>query len=263
MGWFSYSKITQSIGNALVKQEENGTLIFINKAEPGEGGGLALERITSWENTANISAADDKPAFQGLTFDNSALADQLKQISSNNPSRSLGVSIASMNSVGDALQPYKLTDLNITEDDSTESFKKYADDLILALKPYSNKDLPNEGYVTMEAIEKNMPEELIKIDLMSQIHKMVSNTLLKMTVPKNIASIHLNLVNNSIKLSYLDSILATAFENPNDVIPTVNQYKKETENMVTYILNLNKFFVDKGIEFGPDQQIDIYVNLIK
>ncbi len=158
---------------------------------------------------------------------------------------------------------YKFSNLNIVYDKNDAVYKKYAKDLVTALKPYSLTNLPNEGYLVMQAIQTGNSQDFEKIRIMSELHKVVAETLLGMQVPNEISSQHLKLVNNCAKISYIDLLLSLALESPDTVIATVNDFKRETDELVLNINQINKFFSEKKIEFGPEEQINLYINLIK
>lgn len=160
-------------------------------------------------------------------------------------------------------KPYKKNDLNIITIENESVLQKYANDLASALKPYSLKGLPNEGFLAMQAIETNNFEDFKKIEVMGQIHKVVTETLLKMQVPNELSTRHLDLINSSAKISHIDSKLAKNYDNPGTILFNANEFKKSSEELVFSIENINLFFAKKEIGFGPDKQIDIYINLIR
>lgn len=246
-GWFFFSG-NNAGGNSKINNKNIGTV-------EKNGGSLVFSKNQEKGNTSkDLSLADEWKIENDNAGNNS-----INFLSAKNTANVSKTNIQNI----PQFKPYKQNYLNIISGEGKEDIKKYAQNLVLAIKPYSLKNLPNEGYLAMQAIMTGNTEDLEKIAIMGQIHKVVSETLLEMEVPKEIAGLHLSLLNNTAKISFIDSVLAEAFENSSFVMSFVNDYKRETDSLVSNINKINKFFSDKNIQFGPDEKIRIYINNIE
>ena len=243
-GWFYFS----SSNSSKIASNENGKI-------ENNGGVLVFSR-----NKDTFSTKTENTNEWNISGDTSANNTGGNLLSDSSGSNTASVSGAiSKNS----FTPIALSELKTVDDDSTKALQKYAEDLVFALKPYSYDGLPNEGFLTMNAIENNNAEDLKKVGVMSELHKVVGNTLLKIQVPNVIAPRHLSLLNNILKISYFDKIMSGALEDPTNVMASVNGYKKETGDFINSITDINDFFKTKNITFTKGEKIKIYINSIE
>lgn len=142
-------------------------------------------------------------------------------------------------------------------------YENYGRELVSALKPYGNPELANEGELTIIAISSGDQNLLKKISETANIHMAVAENLQKIKVPDEIMFRHLFLINDIRKISYLDGMMLTTFENPEKVLDVVNKYKLATISFMNSIVDINDFFKEKGITFSEGEKIQIYINSVR
>ncbi|MEI6296641.1 MAG: hypothetical protein WCO84_03275 [bacterium] len=165
-------------------------------------------------------------------------------------------------SVSNAINPnnltqLKLSDLNIDNNNTTKDLQTYAKNLSLALKPYSTDGIPNELDLMLQVAKNLDNTALNKIRLLSQFHALIAKDLSNIQVPSSAGWRHLNLTNNCLKISYLDSQIANNINDPKKLPLLLNDFQTETKLFISTINDLNQFFLDKKIIFNDNNAISI------
>ncbi|HRY62816.1 MAG TPA: hypothetical protein P5056_03555, partial [Candidatus Paceibacterota bacterium] len=154
-------------------------------------------------------------------------------------------------------------ELNSFRGATNSDFETYAKGLVVSLKPYARPDLPNEGDITLSALESGDADGLKNVLLMAQIHYAIANELKTLKVPEEIKFRHLFLINNIETLSYADGLMVNAFDDPKMGIEAVNLYQSATKGLMNSLADINDFFKTKGIVFSQDEKLKIYINTLQ
>lgn len=235
-GWFSYSalsgpKVTKIPDGTL---ENNGGIVVFSRNKGSDSSSLG--EPLNWEDSETVNNGS---APTGTTINNTA-----------------NISGATVNS---SFYPIKLAELNTNDLNNIAGFQKYAKSLSSALKPYSYEGIPSELDMALE-FTQTLDEALItKIDVLSQLHKVVGDTLLKIQVPDELGWRHLNLVNNSLELSYLDKQMSENLGDSKKMPEILARFQIVSKLFISSISDLNNFFADKKITF--DDKSNIKINL--
>lgn len=170
---------------------------------------------------------------------------------------------ATIANISTAFKKIELSEILRSDADTTEAIQNYGKGLASVLEPYSKSGLSNEALLTLGALESKDGFELINVLSMGQLHKAIAENLKTMIVPQEFAMRHLNLLNNINKLSYLDFVMADAFENPKAAVEAVVDFKSETKDFMNSVVDINDLFKEKGVVFGKDEKIKIYINNVE
>lgn len=237
VGWFYFSgKNTGSIINNNLAKDESGLMVFsrtTNTPEPD------MARRDEWGNISENNTAQTVSSVR------------------QNP-----LTLGNDNILSGMTDTFA-SEIKTFSGTSKELYKNYGKKLVLALKPYSSSELPNEGEIAAKALGSGDYSELEKILAMGKLHAIVAINLKKIEVPEEIKFRHLFLIKNIEKLSFLDGILADAFEDPKRSINAIERHRVETNGLLDSVIDINNFFKEKAVDFTKDEKIMIYIKGIK
>lgn len=238
LGWFFLSSSINGINNDDSVVDNNGVMVF---SKSNEGVSLDMERIDEWGDLSKNNGASENSSLSSITIK--------KELGGKN--------------ILEQLNRTQITEIDSFDGAKTADFEEYGKTLVLAIKPYSNPNLPNEGELTLNALGSENSLLLKEVALMVELHNVVANDLRKMRVPEEIKFKHLFLLNDIETLAYADNLMLSAFENPTLAIDAVSLFKTTTRRFANSIIDINNFFAEKGIDFNKSEKIKIYINSVQ
>lgn len=238
LGWFYFFGTKNNASNQTMVEDRGGIIVF------SRTNGTVSPNLGEAEDWGDLSQGNIIPK-------NSSLA-SITIPTKPNPDNLL-----------EGLQRTGINSISSFADADKSDFENYGKELVTALKPYGNSNLPNEGQLVIESLGSGNHENLKTVGIMAQIHLAVAEELKKIKVPEEIKFRHLFLINNIETLSFVDQLMLGAFEDPKMGIDAVNLYNSTTASFMNSIIDINDFFTDKGIVFSKNEKIKIYINAVQ
>jgi hypothetical protein len=159
---------------------------------------------------------------------------------------------------------YKISDLKLTTDNSPEAFKNYGNSLGgIKASEEAGSTRTNEAEILLRAISSNRVEELKKLKPIAEKYENWVSLLLKIEVPTELASVHLNIANSISRVASSVEELSKLFEDPARGLLAIGAYSGYTIDLKDYLKELDKIMKDKEVVFGekePGILIDIVAN---
>ncbi|MBU2263276.1 thrombospondin type 3 repeat-containing protein, partial [Patescibacteria group bacterium] len=144
---------------------------------------------------------------------------------------------------------YKLLDLDILYDSSTQSLKNYGNEIAKAVDRNNFVSEQNEIMIINQAFSKENEEELQKLNPIINLYRNLANDCLAIKVPQDISRHHLDLVNNINNISLALINIKEIFNDPIKGFVGINQYQKEYLEIQQVLLDISKYFTEKNILF--------------
>lgn len=141
--------------------------------------------------------------------------------------------------------PYTKKNLNITANTDAETVKKYRDALEQSFNKRFLKKSVSPLLIVSDALEKNTPQDLSKLNPVIETSKGIISDLLAMEVPSDAVTIHLSLLNSY--QSGLESLVAmkNIMNDPVKSLLSANQYNQSVTSYTTAIVQIDAYFKAK------------------
>jgi hypothetical protein len=203
-------------------------------------------------STTKIVTATQKANIESLALE------ALKQAQINFPS----TPSASSNNIAIQKDKYNLTDLNKTTNNSTTTLRTYGNNIATVLAPFSQVR-ENEAKIMLRIIDSRKSQDIELLKTANALFLKTEKSLAGTLVPSGAENAHLKLLNITAKLASLTSNMTKVLTNPLLALESAGEYQKTAPLFYLAIVDLNKFFITKGIKFADSENIKIYVNLEK
>lgn len=160
---------------------------------------------------------------------------------------------------------YKIGDLKISQDNSTEAIKKYGNKMGAIIGKYLKPILISEHELTVfqSSLEKENETELQKLGGRIDAYSGIIREGLSLEVPKDIASLHLSLINAFAGVADGLKKMKIIFEDPIAGMAGLDQYKESSFSFSVAINDLNGFFESKKIFFNKNEAGYIFKKIIE
>jgi len=143
------------------------------------------------------------------------------------------------------IEKYYLNNIQITEDNSFDSFQKYSDGLLNILKQNSNNE--DDLIILKRALDTNNERELDKLDLSIQSYKNIQVELLKLKIPSEIKQNHLDILNLFFNIQKNVEDMKNVFNDPINVLIKLSSYKENSEKIIEEFDILWSYLKNKGV----------------
>ena len=146
---------------------------------------------------------------------------------------------------------YTIEDISISHENTTESFKKYGNELGAIFLKYGNSEEYSTGEVEVleNALRTQDPKDLVELKLISGIYKNLSEDILAVKAPYGAANLHLMLVNGYDVLARTISAMAYLFTEPLRGGFANEVYTKQLGVIKLAFINLMGFFDTREVKF--------------
>ncbi|MFA7252374.1 MAG: hypothetical protein WC027_00775 [Candidatus Paceibacterota bacterium] len=168
-----------------------------------------------------------------------------------------------LNTNSSGIQSYTLSDIKIVDDNSTSTIKNYVNQLGVVLDNNKNEERIYELNVLNDAINKNDAKELSKLDPIVGSYRSTVAGFLSVTVPRELANLHLDIVNNTSKIGFSIETFKYLYSDTLKAVNGLATYKKSTTDIIQNITNLKKYLEIKNVvlvESDPGYKL---INVIK
>jgi hypothetical protein len=152
---------------------------------------------------------------------------------------------------------YSYTDILTRDDGGADSVKQYSNELATVLKTYSINSR-NEAVIAKEAFDKNDFTILKELDPIEASYKNILNNILKISAPKSIAKIHLDLVNLMSSSIFMIDSFKKSTNDPMSGIMAVSIASQNGDNSITIFDNLRKTIAGLGITYLSSEAGSIF-----
>lgn len=149
---------------------------------------------------------------------------------------------------------YKISDIKTIDDNSGAALKNYGNEAAGIINKYQADIQENEIDIINRAMEENNENEMRKLGPIIQMYLNISGELIKISAPKGVSLFHLNLINSVYNLAESLKKIKDTFKDPVNGIIGINQYKEEYAGVKEALLNISRYFTDKGIIFSSSEK---------
>ncbi len=160
---------------------------------------------------------------------------------------------------------YTLADIKILANSTSSTnadFKKYGNDLGQALSIGASKSSVSEIQILQSAMVNENPGEIAKIDPIINSYSTMLNKLALISVPRELVSQHLDLLNGISRMLVDIKSFRQMFEDPMIGLVGVNNYYQDVELLGSAVENIKSFFDNKGIIFVKGEYGYIFTQTI-
>jgi hypothetical protein len=149
-----------------------------------------------------------------------------------------------------AIEPslYQDKDISITEDTSTESLRKYGNDVAAVFKNYAIMS-KNEGVIVRDSLEKQKPEMLKELDPIINSYGNILKYLRLVTVPRTVKDTHLELINSVSKLLFSVQAMRQAYEDPLVSLVGAGYFAEAIPNFRDAYVKMSQIFKERHIGY--------------
>ncbi|MFA4890162.1 MAG: hypothetical protein WC587_00795 [Candidatus Paceibacterota bacterium] len=150
---------------------------------------------------------------------------------------------------------YKIGDIKISQDNSTEAIKKYGNEVGAIINKYAKPIPPSEHELSVfqAALEAENGAGLEKLGARIDVYNNLTKNALVLQVPKNISLPHLSLTNSFSGVADGLKKMKEVFDDPVLGMAGFNQYQDSAVAMADAIRNINDFFDQRKIIFNKDE----------
>jgi hypothetical protein len=127
----------------------------------------------------------------------------------------------------------------ITQSDSTVANTTYKNALTNLISKYSNADIGSELTFIIQGLENKDPQALYAASTVADAYQSFGKDLMKITVPKSLASIHLSMANNYEKTGESIKDLAKMLSDPIIGMKAIVNYKKYSDTLASDLEKLS------------------------
>jgi hypothetical protein len=172
----------------------------------------------------------------------------------------LAAGIASSSSVilPTKVASYTAGKIIISNDLSADNLKAYGQQIAKVLATYNLGQI-DEIATTLEALEQKNPIKAQSLLAIATSDKQIISSLLKVSVPKTAATIHLNLINNLSQNAALLTDMSKILDNPYLGLQSADLYRVQKLNFYKAIDKINNFFKTDNIIFSPEEGSNLYL----
>ncbi len=186
---------------------------------------------------------------QGKTFDQAALAKFTENM------------LTGVNADAE-VKLYSIGDIQVLADNSATAFREYANRMGRIILRNSSSNPEGEVAILSRALENNDHEEIKKI---VPIRESFSNSLeegLTVPVPKDLAALHLALLNSFVYMKATLGSLELVFEDPLVAYVRITQHGQSINAVKTAVQNISIFYKNSNIRFTPEEEGAALVNIM-
>lgn len=151
---------------------------------------------------------------------------------------------------------YTLSNIISNKDSSSNAIKIYANEVSKVFISYWPDSDPVQ--ITNDVLEKDNMALLSKIDPIIVSYGKIVNKFLTISVPKTLASDHLNLINSISSLLYVSQGMRSLSSDPMRAIVALNEYPSAMNNMKESLINIKNYLRLSNINFSESEPGNIF-----
>lgn len=159
--------------------------------------------------------------------------------------------------LNDTAKTYQMSDLRIAPQETNQSLIDYGNALGNILIKDSPKNSQNEIMLLAQIAQSNdqnsqeVSDGIAQLQIMSQSYDTILKDYLSLKIPKNIASLHLELVNIISALSTDIAGMAKINSDPVITAGSLARDSKDTDDLYAILGKINAYFQNQGVVFDP------------
>lgn len=159
------------------------------------------------------------------------------------------------------IKTYKLSDLNISSNNSMETKRVYGNTMASLLNKANDLGLGSDDLAMLKAYtEKSDPQLLAPIASKKRQVDVVIEDLLKINIPPSASVFHLQLVNTASSFSSTLDAFARADSDPLRSLAFLNSYPDTVASLFTAMNDVQDYFVLQKVEFNKADPGHIFIN---
>ncbi len=143
-------------------------------------------------------------------------------------------------------KPKQLSTLITTPNNDYNTIKKYKDSLYKTLSALSNLK-EYELTIYARAIQNNSKKDFDDLRNISLIYSNVATDMLDITVPKEVSTIHLSILNSLYKFSEVLKNMADGYNDPAAGLSGIGNFTKTEEEIQQSFSKLKTYFIEKKL----------------
>jgi hypothetical protein len=155
---------------------------------------------------------------------------------------------------------YALAQVHITTDTSPNALRVYGNTMGTIIL----KDAPalseSELSTLQRAVENNDEKELAKLDIIVGSYQKMLNDMLAVNVPQEVATLHLNVVNNLSAVVYGVKGMRNAFKDPVSTLMALKSYEDAAVTTEDTFAAISLFFKSKNVVYSTNEPGYRFVN---
>lgn len=148
---------------------------------------------------------------------------------------------------------YTISDLNVIDNNSETALKKYGNDFISITELYS-QDLNQDELVVFERMLRiENKEDAMYLKKSSEVYNMAIDKLLNIKIPKNLAFVHLDIVNSYNIISNALSDMSSALDDPLRGMNGFAVYIVVIDAQIDFFKEIKNYFIKNKIIFNTNE----------
>jgi hypothetical protein len=149
-------------------------------------------------------------------------------------------------------KPYILSQIITKQDVGVEAIRQYGNDIGDIFRKYGIQSR-SEGVIVRESQLKEDPSILKELDPIADSYKKIINALVKLTVPKSLDSLHLDIINSMNGGLFIVESFKKSATDPVSGLQAVSQYQTVSSSLTSSLMAVKKYIVSLGITYSPGE----------
>jgi hypothetical protein len=149
-------------------------------------------------------------------------------------------------------KPYVIGQIVTKLDISNEAIRQYGNDIGDIFKKYGVQSR-NEGVIVRDSQLKEDPSILKELDPIAESYKKIISALLKLSVPKTIETLHLDIINSMNKGLFVVESFKKSDMDPVSGLQAVSQYQSVSSSLTSSLMAIRKYIASLGIVYSPNE----------
>lgn len=147
---------------------------------------------------------------------------------------------------------YTLDDMKYTTDGNMEGMERYGHNLARIIIENSPQNPESELDILNEAITKDDPNVLKRLDLIIKNYKNIIKLSSETPIPQNATELHLEYINSLSRVVLSIENMKKLYTDPILTFSSLEYYKQSAESLEVAVINLSMFFLKNNIQFGEN-----------
>lgn len=171
------------------------------------------------------------------------------------------VNNAIVKTTGTIITKFTVLDINRTNNTSTSSLKDYGNTLGNITIKYSTDGLGDELVYIQEALGKQDPKLLAKLNPIIANYDNIVTAFLGTPVPRDLTEVHIKMVNNLYNVKISLENIKLFFTDPLKGIANLETYQISFKDLFVNIETLRRIALEKGVVFDGSDPGYVFVNI--
>lgn len=157
-------------------------------------------------------------------------------------------------------KPYLTSEIKVKMDNSTESIKKYGNEIATVFKKFAIVSR-NEGIIVKDASEKNDPKILEELDPVIESYRNIVNALLAVESPQIVSTMHLDLLNGMNSALFVTQSFRKSAVDPIVGLQATTQYLSASDKVIRAMTAIKSYLMYLGIAYSPSEPGVLFIPL--